>query len=113
MRSCDVGGVWFGVGYSTGQDPAAVGRWLSEWDSALARRFAVADARAIAWTPPGCTPHVATARRVGAGHLPDGRPVTVTWLLFTYGTTVVQATAYGERLPPEAAASFADGLRCG
>jgi len=113
LRSCDVDGVWFGVGHAALDDPANVDQWLKRWDAAVAQRFAVSDPEDRTWTPPGCTPHPATVWRTGAGHLPDGRPVSVTWLLFAYGPHIVQATAYGEQMPEDVVRTYAAGLHCG
>lgn len=111
LVACSAGGTTWGIAFADVQDPARVGQALTELRAAAAGNLAAGALRPIAGTIAGATPNDAAGRFAADGRFPDGRGARMEVAVFARGTTVVQATALGERLQPEAIETFFAALR--
>lgn len=101
MLACGLEAGTFALAHATLADPARVGAALEEL-AASARANVQGQ---VAWSAPadvpGMTPHAAARQWRIEGRLPDGKPVLLHGLVFSYGPQVFQASVIGER-PDEA-----------
>ncbi len=111
LLSCEAGGVQWGLAWFDGADPARTGALLLALRGAAAARVG-GGCRVDQTAPvPGATPRPEAASLACEGTRADGRALALRTVLFAHGTRVYQATAAGERLPADAVATFAAGLR--
>jgi hypothetical protein len=111
LVACNAAGATWAIAYTDVVDPARVGPALKELREAAASNLGAASEATMAWQLGGATPHPQSGRFEMNGHLPDGKPMREQLALFARGTTVVQATALGERLDADSLETFFTGLR--
>lgn len=112
LLACEAGGDTYAVGFADLQDPGRVTAALEELARAAKANLRAATAsRAASARIEGMTPNASATRLSLQGHLPDGRAVVETVVVFAYGTSVVQATVVGSRPEPSAVETFVESLR--
>lgn len=111
VLACAAGGQTWGLAFADLGDPGRVSAALAELGQSAAGNIGAAASRSSPFAVPGATPNPASVRLRLEGAMPDGKPVQMQLAVFTHGTLVFQATAYGERVPDEAAETFFNGLR--
>jgi hypothetical protein len=111
MHACSAGGMTFALAHADLADPARVGPALLELQRAAAANVGAGARREMPLKVSGITPNPASARVALEGRLPDGQPVLEQVAVFSRGTMVLQATALGAKLQPEAAETFFGSLR--
>lgn len=111
LVACSSGGATWAVAFADVQDPARVGPALLELRQAAVANLSAATPQALTGTVPGATPNDAAGRFAVEGRYPDGRSAQMQVSVFARGTIVIQATALGERLQPQALETFFSALR--
>ena len=111
LHACSASGVTWALAHADMGDPAKVTAALRELRQSAAANLGAALPPLAAMAPPGATPNAESGRSVLEGRLPDGRQVGELVLVFARGTRVFQATAVGDRVPVEAADTFASSIR--
>ena len=113
LHACSAGGQTWALASADVIDPALVGRALDELLMQAAVNIGAASAPMLPLAVPGSTPHAGSRQMRMAGRLPDGRGIAETVAVFSHGTVVIQATAFGEPLADEAVQIFFGSLRVG
>ena len=107
LHACAAGGVRFALAVVAAGDPAQVAEVAAELRRATASNLgttAVPVARP--WAVRGATANAASGRVTLVGRAADGRPLVAELGLFVTGTTVLQAVAVGDTLPPDVVDTF-------
>lgn len=113
LQVCDAVAVTWAQAHADVGDPASVGPVLEALVDAAHGNVHAVRQPVVPQSVPGSTPQAAAGRYRVRGKAPDGRPVDEILLLFVRGTTVVQVTALGARLPDEAVDTFFGSVRAG
>ena len=111
LQACTAAGQTWGLAMADMSDPARVAPALAELARSASQNIMALNMRSEPTQVLGATPHQGSQRLWLQGQRPDGTAVAVQMLLFGHGTQVFQATALGERVSAEAAATFFDAIR--
>lgn len=114
MMSCDTGGLTFAVAWVDAGDAARAAPALAAWRRATLAAVradpALADAAAAAW--PAVLARADAVQGLAAqGTDHRGQAIAVRAVHAAQGSRLVHAAIYGPSIPPEAAATFFEGLQ--
>jgi hypothetical protein len=113
LQVCDSGGVTWALAHLRAADAAQVPTLLDALAVAAHANLGAAPAAAIPQAVPGAAVHAASGRYRFAGQAPDGRRLEAAVMLYARGAVVVQLTALGPALAPEAVETFLASARAG
>jgi hypothetical protein len=111
LHACTAGGSTWALAFADMGDPALVGEALTELGNAAQKNLEASQPRPLGLKVDGATPNPHSQRFEITGRAPDGREVTEQVAVFAKGMRVYQATALGQKLEPEAVATFFGSLR--
>jgi hypothetical protein len=111
LHACTASGVTWGIVAADVQDPARVSAALTDLKASAAANLAVMAPVPVAGAVRGATPNPQAGWFALEGRYPDGRAARMQLAVFAHGTTVIQASALGERLDSEAVDNYFASLR--
>lgn len=107
LHACATGGVRFALAVVPVDDAARVTDVAAELRRSMLANLGAGEAAAPRpWPVRGATPNAAAGRTTLAGRAATGTPIAAELGLFVNGTTVLQAIAVGESVPPDVADTF-------
>lgn len=108
LHACGAGGVRFALAVVDAGDPAAVAAVARDLRGSMAANLGAAGEPAVrAASVRGATPNALAGRSTLGGRAgPGGAARAAELVLFVTGTTVLQAVAVGETVPPDVAETF-------
>lgn len=113
LQVCDAGGSSWALAHTLDTAPDEVPAVLQAMAEAAHANLGAAAGVVQPQAVPGAAAHAVSGRYRFSGQSPDGRPLEAAVLLYARGAVVVQLTALGPRLAPEAVDTFLNAARAG
>ena len=111
LYACTAGDITWALAWADVTDPARVAQAVDELRRSAAANIGAVTATDLPLAVPGATPNLGAGRVALSGQRSDGQVVQEQMAVVVKGTRVLQATALGAQLPPEAMEIFFGGLR--
>jgi hypothetical protein len=111
LLSCEADGLTFGLALTDLVDPGQTGAVMQALADSAVANLQGRELSRSRWSPPGATPHAATARMRLQGQRPSGGALESELGLAVNGLQVVQVTVLGPRVEPAQAEAFIASLR--
>jgi hypothetical protein len=111
LYACTAGDITWALAWADVTDPARVAQAVDELRRSAAANIGAVTAQDLPLNVPGATPNLGAGRVALTGQHSDGQVVHEQMAVVVKGTRVLQATALGAQLPPEAMEIFFGGLR--
>lgn len=111
MHSCSASDATFSLGVIEASGPGEVTPMLAALRAGASANLAADGPVPLPIAVAGMTPNPESALLRIAGHLPDGRPVSLHAAFFVKGMRLYQASAIGKVIPANASDTFFEAIR--